>query len=155
MGDVKKAGSGKPSPKARRTTARLQAVQAVYQSLQNEVSPVSLYQEYVEHRRGMDMDGEKMIECDAELFRLILSGVTERWGDLQQIIKPRVEKTGNLANLLAAILICGGYELLVHQDIDKPIIINDYLNITGDFYTGNEPKLINGILDDIAKEVRN
>ena len=84
--------SQKPSIKARRTAARLQAVQAVYQSLQNKVSPLSLYQEYVNYRVGMDMDGEKMIECELELFQSIISGTTERWGDLQQIIKPRVVK---------------------------------------------------------------
>ncbi|HOO49869.1 MAG TPA: transcription antitermination factor NusB [Alphaproteobacteria bacterium] len=149
-----KAKSGKGSLKARKTAARLLAVQAVYQALQNQVPPASLYEEYILYRKGMEIDGEQMVEADVQMFQNLMSGVTDRWGDIQQLIKPRTEKIGKVENLLASILICGAYEILAHTKIDTPIIINDYLNITVGFFDGNEPKLVNGILDALAKEVR-
>ncbi len=151
----KESKRSKGSLKARKTAARLLAVQVVYQSLQNKVSPSSLYDEYMTYRRGMDLDDGMMVEPDVPLFQKLVSGITERWGDLQQIIQPRVAAIGEVENLLAAVLICGAFELLVNTDIDTPIIISDYLDITVGFFDGNEPKLVNGILDAIAKELRN
>ncbi|HPQ50447.1 MAG: transcription antitermination protein NusB [Alphaproteobacteria bacterium] len=145
----------KGSLKARKTAARLLAVQVVYQGLQNKVSPSSLYDEYMTHRRGMDLDDGFMVEPDVPLFQGLISGITDRWGDIQQIIQPRVQEIGDVQNLLASVLICGAYELLAHNDIDTPIIISDYLDITVGFFSGNEPKLVNGILDAVAKELRN
>lgn len=145
----------KGSLKARKTAARLMAVQAVYQAIQNKVAPASLYDEYLSHRRGMDLgEDEMMVDPDLPLFRSLLSGVTDRWGDLQQIISPRVAQAGSVENLLASILVCGAGELLLHPEIDTPLIISDYLDITAGFYNGNEPRLVNGILDAVAKELR-
>jgi len=154
MSETQKKTVAKGSLKARKTAARLMAVQAIYQSLQNEVSPSSLYEEYVTYRKGMEIDGEQMVEADMPTFQSLMSGITERWSDIQQIIKPRTEKIGRVENLLAAVLICGTYELLAHNDVDTPIIISDYLDITVGFFDGNEPKLVNGILDAISKELR-
>jgi N utilization substance protein B len=151
--------SDSSSLKARLTAARLFAVQAVYQAIQNKVSPSSLYDEYVGHRIGMDLnagDGEevaKMVKPDGDLFRDILSGVTERWDDLQNLIKPRLSSPG-VEPVITAILVCGTYELLAHPKTDTPIIISDYLDITNGFFTGSENRLVNGILDAIAKELR-
>jgi N utilization substance protein B len=43
---------------------------------------------------------------------------------------------------------------LAHHDIDVPVIISDYLDITHAFYEGSESKLVNGVLDQISKAVR-
>lgn len=149
------AKSGKGSLKARKTAARLLGVQAVYQALQNNTSPAALYEEYIRFRSGMELEEGHFVEAEPQMFQSLVSGVTERFADLQQIIRPRVQQGGQVEPLLTAILLCGTYELLVHQDIDKPIIIADYLDITAGFFEQNEPKLVNGILDAIAKEVRN
>lgn len=148
------SSSGKGSLKARKTAARLFAVQAVYQSIQNKEAPSKLYDEYITHRVGMDLEEGQMVEPDQPLFRSLLSGVTDRWGDLQQIIKPRLKTANEIEPLLTAILVCGAYELLAHTDIDAPIIISDYLDITSSFFEGSEGKLVNAILDAVAKELR-
>ena len=46
------------------------------------------------------------------------------------------------------------FELLMHEDVDAPIIINEYLNITHAFYGGQEAKMVNGVLDSVAKVLR-
>jgi transcription antitermination protein NusB len=146
--------SPKGSLKARKTAARLFAVQAVYQAIQNKEAPNKLYQEFITHRIGMDLEGGLMVTPDQPLFRDILSGVTDRWGDLQQIISPRLKVSHDVEPLLTSILICGAYELMAHQDIDAPIIISDYLNITSSFFESSEPKLVNAVLDSLSKELR-
>lgn len=144
----------KGSLKARKTGARLFAVQAVYQAIQNKEAPSKLYDEYINHRIGMDLEDGKMVDPDQPLFRSILSGVTDRWGDLQQIIKPRLKVSNEVEPLLTAILVCGAYELLAHNEIDSPIIISDYLHITSGFFEGSETKLVNAVLDALSKELR-
>ena len=146
--------SAKGSLKARKTAARLFSVQAIYQAIQNKVAPSKLYDEYISHRIGMDLEEGQMVEPDRPLFRSILSGVTERWGDLEQIIRPRLKVSNEIEPLLTAILLCGAFELLAHKDIDSPIIISDYLNITSSFFESSEPKLVNAVLDALAKELR-
>lgn len=146
------------SLKARKTAARLFAVQAVYQAIQNKEPPSKLHDEFITYRVGMHLedigDAGQMIAPDQPLFRSILAGVTERWGDLQQIIQPRLKLPNTLEPLLTSILICGTYELMAHHDIDAPIIITDYINITASFFEFAEPKLVNAILDALAKELR-
>lgn len=141
------------SKKARSTSARLFSVQAVYQALQTEKSPVSLLNEYLQHNVSMDLEGGKMVTPDENLFKSILSGVTNRSDELSDILKARLP-SGEVDSLLKSILLCGVYEIVGHTDIDAPIIIADYLNVTHGFYAGSEPKLVNGVLDAVAKEIR-
>lgn len=157
--DAAKKHAAKSSKKARSTAARLFAVQAVYQALQLKVPPVSLMEEYTLHRVGMDLEGgdadvvQPMVQPDGVLFREILGGVTTRWNDLQQLITPRLTNP-SIEPLLTAIMVCGTYELLAHHDIDAPIIIADYIHVTHGFFAGSESKLVNAVLDALAKELR-
>lgn len=143
----------KSSKKARSTAARLLAVQAVYQALQLKVPPASLMDEYLQHRAGMTVDDVEMVQPDGVLFTGIIKGATERWGDLQQMITPRLNARA-LEPLLTAILVCGTYELLAYPETDAPIIISDYLHVTHGFFEGSEAKLVNGVLDALARELR-
>lgn len=145
--------STKSSLKARLTAARLFAVQATYQAIQNKVPPYSLYDEYVMHNVGMDLEDGEMIHPEGTLFKKILSGVTDRWNDVQQLLKLRLSGP-DVEPLLTSILACGTYELLAHHETDAPIIISDYLHITHGFFAGPESKMVNGVLDAIAKEIR-
>lgn len=141
------------SRKARSTSARLFAVQAVYQAIQTEQRPINLVNEYLQHNIGMDLEDGEMVTPDENLFKSIISGVTNRSEDLGEILKGKLPST-EIDSLLKSILLCGVYEILGHTDIDAPIIISDYINVTHGFYAGSEPKLVNGVLDAVAKEKR-
>lgn len=56
--------------------------------------------------------------------------------------------------LLRSILMCGICELLVHSDVDSPLIIDDYLNVAHAFYEPNQVRFVNGVLDSIASILR-
>lgn len=135
------------------------AVQAVYQMQMEREQPAPLIiNEYLSHRSGMEVDGEKMVIPDEKLFRDIVLGVNERLTDLLEIVQAnRSQKPGQTqANepLLMAVLLCGAYELLAHQDIDFPIVISSYVDVAKAFFEGHEPGLINGVLDSIRKVTR-
>ncbi len=145
----------KPSAKARRSAARLLAAQAVYQASLNEQSLKSSAQEYLDHRRGMEVDGEMLVEADRALFSSIMTGVEERKSDLSHVIGTNYKSsTAHTEPLIKAIIMCAAYELLAHQETDAPIIINDYLNVAHAFFEKGEVSLINGVLDGVRKALR-
>ncbi len=133
------------------------AVQAVYQSFTDDKDMRLIAEEYLHFRSGMEVDGEKLVEPDRELFSAILRGVSERRNDLNELIAAnhkRDEPKSSLELLLQAILLCGAYELMANVKTDMPVIINDYVDVTKAFYEGGESKLINAVLDSIAKTIR-
>lgn len=148
----------KPSANTKKSAARLMAVQAVYQMAVNHKEAPFVVDEYLFLRTNMDVDGETMVEPDGALFKAIVNGVADRKDDLTQIVNAnRPQKEGQVyadEPLLMAVLLCGTYELLSHQDIDTPIIISGYIDVAKAFFSGHEPSLINGVLDSVRKITR-
>jgi transcription antitermination protein NusB len=144
------------SLKARKASARLAAVQVLYQAKLNNQDIKSVVREFISHRIGFEIDGDVLVPADAELLEKIAHGVQMRWADIDGILTKALadgKKTG-VETLMDCILRAGVYELLAHGQVDAGIIINDYLNVTAAFYDGTEPKLVNAILDKVAKAVR-
>ncbi len=153
-----KTGTIKASATAKRNAARLMAVQALYQMSVNNKDALFVVEEYLYLRTGMEVEGEAMVAPDGALFKSIVMGVAERRDDLDGIVAAnRPRKEGQIIKdepLLTAVLLCGTYELLAHHDIDAPIIISSYVDVAKAFFSGNEPGLINGVLDSVRKVVR-
>lgn len=156
MNQPQKAKTG--SQKARNSAARLLAVQTVYQMHKNDQEAETAIAEFLEHRAGVDADGDEMVTPDKDHYALVVRGVAEHQAQLNEmVILNRGEKGGNTQKtepLLQAILLCGGFELMTLQSIDYPVIISDYLHVTRAFYDDGEVKLVNGLLDSIRKTVR-
>lgn len=152
------APENKISAIAMRNSARLMAVQAVYQMGVNKKEPAFVVDEYLYHRRGENIDGVEIVEPDSALFTNIVLGVAERHEDLTQIVLAnRPQKEGGVPApepLLMAVLLCGVYELLAHQDVDSPLIISTYVDVAKAFFAGNEGSLVNGVLDSARKVIR-
>ena len=144
------------SAKARRTAARLAAVQVLYQMRLNNQDARSAVREFIDHRIGFDLDGELFVPADQEMLEEIVMGVAERWADIEAMVGKALAagKKGEVETLLESILRAGTYELMAHAKVDSAMIINDYLNVTTGFYDGAESKIVNAILDKIAKAVR-
>ncbi|MEM9468716.1 MAG: transcription antitermination factor NusB [Pseudomonadota bacterium] len=149
------------SKKARNSAARLLAVQAVYQILskKNEQSPEEVIQEFVEHRAGgIDIDGDELVTPDIPLFKDVVFGVFTNFDQLHDMVKAnrggKSQEGQKTEPLLFSLFLCGSFELMVHQSIDAPVIISDYLHATRAFYDENEVKLVNALLDSTAKTTR-
>jgi N utilization substance protein B len=46
------------------------------------------------------------------------------------------------------------YEIQNRPDVPALVIINEYMAIATEFFSGKEPGMVNGVLDKIAKNVR-
>lgn len=147
----------KGSPKAKRTAARLSAVQVLYQMGLNNQDAKSAVREFVDHRAGFKIDGDVLVPPDTDLLEEIVLGIESRWDDVNALVSGALSagKKESVEALLEAILRAGAFELMKDSKTDAGIIINDYMNVTTAFYDGTEPKLINAVLDRIAKTVRN
>ncbi len=144
------------SAKARKTAARLAAVQVLYQMRLNNQDADSAVREYIDHRSGFNIDGDVLVPADQELLIDIIKGLQKRWEDVDAMVSAALAagKKTEVETLLECILRAGAYELLAHGKVDTGVIIHDYLNVAAGFYDGAEPKLVNAVLDRIAKTVR-
>jgi N utilization substance protein B len=55
---------------------------------------------------------------------------------------------------LRALLLCAAWELVHTTDIDAAVLVKEYVDLAYAFFSKNEPKMVNALLDTIAKKVR-
>ena len=55
---------------------------------------------------------------------------------------------------MRAILRAGAYELRRCKDIPAKVILNEYVEIARAFFDGDEPGVVNAVLDRLGKSVR-
>ncbi len=157
MNDTQKENKPQGSKIARASAARLAAVQAVYQVLSNNQSAESVISEYRLHRLGKPVDGQEFVTPDGVLFEMVVRGVYDRMNALEDMIVAALQKSNKTKPsepLLMAILLCGAFELLDNQDVDAPVILSDYLNVTHAVYEQGESRLVNAILDSVKSVIR-
>jgi N utilization substance protein B len=150
----KKSGS----KSARMRSARLHAVQAVYEMLISKKDYKELILEFIEHRFDKPVDDEHLVSPDKALFSSVVRGVHDRYEDLSVMVQnsaiTKDSTSRNIEPLLGSILLCGSFELLSNHETDSAIIINDYIDIGHAFYDQGEAKLVNAVLDRIKGNVR-
>lgn len=144
------------SAKARRSVARLNAVQALYQIDLIGAPTEQTITEYASYRLGQELDGDRYVTADGELFAAIVRGVSARQAEIDAILTAALDRQqlDRLELLLRAILRAGTWELLAGSGTAARIVINDYIDVTHGFFAGREPGMINGVLDRVARTVR-
>jgi N utilization substance protein B len=144
-------------PANKRGTARLAAVQALYQMDIVGTGLLEIAAEYEAYRLGKEVDGSVYREADAQWFRAILSGVVEHQKEIDPIIGQSLTEDWPLSRLdstLRAILRAGVYELTKRADVPVAVIVSEYVDIAKAFYDEDEPKLVNAVLDRVSRRVR-
>ena len=141
----------------KRGAARLAAVQALYQMDVAGSGVLEIAAEYENYRLGKEVDGAQYREADAQWFRAILSGVVENQKTIDPIVRQALTEDWPLSRLdstLRAILRAGVYELMHREDVPVAVIVSEYVDIAKAFYTEDEPKLVNAVLDRVSRRVR-
>jgi N utilization substance protein B len=140
-----------------RSAARLAAVQALYQ-LEMEATPMTLLlDEFHMHRLGAEIEDEQYLEADVAFFDDVVRGVAARQVEIDARLSDRLAQGWSIARLdrtMLQILRAGAYELLARPDISVSIVINEYLDVAHAFFDDREAKFVNGLLDAIARDVR-
>ncbi len=145
-----------------RSAARLSAVQALYEIEISgaEIDPVVedfLNKRWSQPVAGDDGNEMDLINPDSTFFADIVRGVSANRESLDDMINNALQKDWTLSRveaLLKCILRAGVFELTQHADIPKSVIINEYMDVANAFYTEGEPKMVNGVLDKLAKVLR-
>lgn len=141
----------------RQSAARLAAVQALYQ-IDHSGAPASIVlEEFLRYRLGDSFDTEKDVAPDKSLFTQLVRGVTGRSAEFDEMIVAALSDRWTLDRLeyiLRAILRAGVYELDSRSKTPTRVIISEYVDVAHAFYQGQEPGMVNGILDRIARSLR-
>jgi len=144
-------------PANKRSLARLAAVQAIYQMDLSETNLVEVVAQFEDLRLGKELDGELYRDADESWFRGILAGVVKHQKEIDPLIHDALPDDWPLERmhtLLRSILRAGVFELQNRKDVPARVIINEYLDVAKSFYEEDEPKLVNGVLDHLARKIR-
>ncbi|MCT8973040.1 transcription antitermination factor NusB [Microbaculum marinisediminis] len=149
----------RPVSKAnKRGAARLAAVQALYQMDVASSGLEATLAEFEAHRLGGEIEGDKLIGADVKFFRDLVSGVVKLQRRIDTDVNTHLEKGWPLKRVdltLRAVLRAGAYELIERRDVPPRVVISEYVDIAKAFFEdGDEPGIVNAILDSIARRER-
>lgn len=142
---------------ARRSAARLVAVQALYQIDHSGTSGDQVLEEFLKFRLGDSFDTEHDVAPHKNLFSEIVQGVGARSADIDDVISAALSNKWTFERveiILRAILRAGVYELEARKDTPARVVITEYVDIAHAFYDGQEPGMVNGMLDRISRSLR-
>ena len=137
----------KPSKTQMRREARNFALQALYQW---HMAGSSLTDIEAEFRVEQDMR-----QVDLELFSELLHGIPAQVAELDQQIKPCLDRTlDELDPIELNVLRIGTFELASRLSVPYRVAINESVNLAKTFGATDSHKYVNGVLDKLAKKLR-
>ena len=145
-----------------RTAARLAAVQALFQSEQAQTGAETVIEEFVRHRLGQlpgagGLEEGRVPDAHVPLFAAIVrmaTGEQERIDGLIMEVLSADWPLHRLDPVLRAVMRAGTAELLMSEGPPARVVINEYLDVAHGFFDGDEPRMANGVLDRLARQLR-
>ena len=143
-----------------KTEARLAAVQATYVIAVTENPVEEVIKDFVDGKVGRyviaekSMDKEEMVpvhEMDSAYFADLVKGVHARKEDIEKSLSSYLAKGWTLERMDETLR---AYEITTTLDIDAKVIIKEYVDLAYAFFTKQEPKMVNALLDQVAHAVR-
>jgi N utilization substance protein B len=132
-------------------------VQALYQMDMAGTDLAEVIDEFRTHRIGEDAEDRAIAGADAEHFARVLHGVVRRQKELDPVIDGQLAAGWSLVRvdaILRAILRAGAFELADETDVPTRAVIIEYVDVAHAFFAGDEPKVVNGVLDALARKLR-
>ena len=156
QGAARRGGSG-PRPANKRAVARLAAVQALYQMEATGSGARDIIKEFELFRLRQEVEGETLRAIDMRWFEDVVAGVVEHQRQIDPAIDGALKVGWPLARIdmtVRAALRAGTYELAHRPDVPLRVVISEYVEVAKAFFGGDEPRLVNGVLDHVARRVR-
>ena len=135
-----------------RGAARLAAVQALYQMELAGAGAEEVAEEFIAHRFQEFTD-----QPDADFFSAIVTGVPQHQEEIDKAIAACLSEKWTLArvdSILRAILRAACFELVARRDVPAKVVIDEYVGIAREFFSGDEPGFVNAALDTMARRKR-
>jgi N utilization substance protein B len=134
------------NPSARRN-ARHYALQAMYQWQISGTVPAEIETQFIEHQIKKTLD--------LEYFKELVKCIPENQVALDQCMIPFLKRPlAELDPVELAILRISIYELAHRLDIPYRVSLNEALELTKKFGSVEGYKFVNGVLDQVAKQLR-
>lgn len=133
--------------------ARIAAVQALYQMEVSDRGADGVVKEFLDHRLNITSDDDEIVSVNTKLFEEIVRVTYEKHLQIDDFIIKSLPPSWTIERLdavLRAILRAGCGEFLMDKNLAAAIIIDEYVNVTKDFFAAKEPGFVNGILDHVA-----
>ena len=149
-----------------RSTARLAAVQALYQMEVSGAGAEGVIAEFVDHRFEREAEGQGpkprddehhdgLGAADEPFFADLVRGVVADQAVIDPVIARRLATGWKLARLEATVratLRAGAWELSHRTDVPTEVVIDEYVELAKGFT--DDAGFVNAALDAIARDVR-
>ena len=142
---------------SRRGSARLAAVQALYQLDLSPAAVESVIAEFIAERLGKEVDGEMYRQADPHWFAEVVRGCSQKIDDIDRELAAmltRDQAIKRLEPLLRATLRAAAFELMARPDVPARVAIDEYIEVARAFFGPMESALVNGVLDKLARKLR-
>ena len=139
-----------------RSSARLAAVQALYEMEITGIDADSVEEEFSTFRFGREPEVSPG-HPDEAFFSDIVHGVPQRQDEIDAEIAQVLAKDWRLSrvdSIVRAILRAGTYELLARSDVPGKVVIDEYVELAHDFFAEDEAPFVNAALDRLARKQR-
>lgn len=140
-----------------RATARLAAVQALYQMDVAQSGLNDILAEFEAHWIGQEIEGDQYKPAETAFFRAIVAGVLDHQVKLDRMIDDTLRAGWPLRRVeavLRAVLRAGAFELSYRGDVPGRVVITEYADVAGAFFERDEVGMVNGVLDRLAHTLR-
>ena len=142
---------------ARTSAARVYAVQALFQMEAADQSADRVAREFRDWRIATEYEEGTTPEADETLFAAILDAVVERQARIDQMTDRALVAKWPIARIdpvLRALFRAAGAELIGRATPPK-VVIAEYIRVAEAFFAdGPEGRLVNAVLDQMAREAR-
>ncbi len=145
----------------KKSQARLASVQALYRvnvegtSIATETLIADILATWEDNKSDPEIASQE--DPDHSFLKKLIRGVVPELDHLNAQIKPHLAadwKMERISPILLSILQCATYELSAHTQLGTPIIIDEYVTLTHEFFGEQEVGFVHAILHTLAKEIR-
>ncbi len=139
---------------ARRNTRKI-AVQAIFQFFFSKEDVNKILEEFCHYRIKESKNYKK--KYDTNFLKNIVTGVYQNEQKITKIIECNLSENWLIDRVdltMKAIISLAIYELLSYENIPLQVIINEYVSIANQYLDKSNTGFVNGILDNIAKNIR-
>ncbi len=140
-----------------RSRARLAAVQALYQMDLAGTDLAEVLDDFKTHRLAREAGDEAVAGGDIDHFTRVLGGVVRRQREIDPLVDQQLAAGWSLLRvdaIVRAILRAATFELMELADVPARVAISEYVNVAHAFFDADEPRVINGVLDALARKLR-
>ena len=140
--------------KPKRNTRKI-AVQAVFQFFFSKEDVNKILEEFCNYRIKEFRNYKK--RYDTDFFKKVVIGVYQNEKKITKMIECNLSENWLIDRVdltMKAIISLAIYELISYEKIPLQVIINEYVSIANQYLDKSNTGFINGILDNIAKNIR-